>query len=200
MAVTGVVHPERIWRNVGARPGDVLVLTKALGTGIVTTARKRGRRHAGRASHRDREHAHAERRGARARCAISRCTPAPTSPASRSSATASRWRTAAACASWWTRRACRRSPAPAPSRGRTADRRLPPQPRLAGRPRRISADVPADLVEVAFDPQTSGGLLAAIPAATPDAAVAALHAAGVEAATIVGAVRERPDGPWIVLH
>src|SRR5262249_53763808 len=40
MAVTGGVHPERIWRNVGARAGDVLVLTKALGTGILTTAAK----------------------------------------------------------------------------------------------------------------------------------------------------------------
>jgi selenide,water dikinase len=41
MAVTGIVHPDRILRNVGARPGDVLVLTKPLGTGIVTTAIKR---------------------------------------------------------------------------------------------------------------------------------------------------------------
>lgn len=42
MAVTGLVHPERVLRNVGARPGDVLLLTKPLGTGIVTTAIKRG--------------------------------------------------------------------------------------------------------------------------------------------------------------
>src|SRR5690242_10413414 len=42
MAVTGTIHPDRIWRNVGARPGDVLVLTKPLGTAIVTTAAKRG--------------------------------------------------------------------------------------------------------------------------------------------------------------
>src|SRR5262245_60187495 len=42
MAVTGVVHPDRIWRNVGARAGDVLLLTKPLGTAIVTTAAKRG--------------------------------------------------------------------------------------------------------------------------------------------------------------
>src|SRR5262245_55686489 len=42
MAVTGLVHPDRIWRNVGARPDDVLVLTKALGTGILTTAAKHG--------------------------------------------------------------------------------------------------------------------------------------------------------------
>jgi len=38
MAVTGFVHPDKIWRNVGAKPGDRLVLTKALGTGIIATA------------------------------------------------------------------------------------------------------------------------------------------------------------------
>jgi selenide,water dikinase len=41
MAVTGLVHPSRILRNVGARPGDRLLLTKPLGSGIVTTAIKR---------------------------------------------------------------------------------------------------------------------------------------------------------------
>jgi len=40
MAVTGTVHPERIWQNGGARPGDLLVLTKPLGTGVITTAAK----------------------------------------------------------------------------------------------------------------------------------------------------------------
>src|SRR6266436_6171568 len=41
MAVTGVVHPDRVIRNVGVQPGDVLVLTKPLGTGIISTALKR---------------------------------------------------------------------------------------------------------------------------------------------------------------
>jgi selenide,water dikinase len=41
MAVTGLVHPDRVLRNVGARPGDVLLLTKPLGSGILTTAVKR---------------------------------------------------------------------------------------------------------------------------------------------------------------
>lgn len=41
-AVTGVVHPQRFWRNVGARPGDVLLLSKPLGTGVIATALKRG--------------------------------------------------------------------------------------------------------------------------------------------------------------
>jgi selenide, water dikinase len=42
MAVTGIVDPDRVLRNVGARPGDVLLLTKPLGSGILTTAIKRG--------------------------------------------------------------------------------------------------------------------------------------------------------------
>jgi selenide,water dikinase len=42
MAVTGLVHPARVLRNVGARPGDRLLLTKPLGSGIVSTAIKRG--------------------------------------------------------------------------------------------------------------------------------------------------------------
>lgn len=42
LAVTGVVHPERFWRNAGAREGDALLLTKPLGMGTVSTALKRG--------------------------------------------------------------------------------------------------------------------------------------------------------------
>lgn len=40
LCVTGFVHPEHILKNVGARPGDVLVLTKKLGSGIITTGKK----------------------------------------------------------------------------------------------------------------------------------------------------------------
>jgi len=40
MVVLGMVHPDRIVRNAGARPGDLLVLTKPLGIGIITTAIK----------------------------------------------------------------------------------------------------------------------------------------------------------------
>ena len=41
-AVTGTVHPDRVVTNAAARPGDALVLTKPLGTGILTTALKAG--------------------------------------------------------------------------------------------------------------------------------------------------------------
>jgi len=43
LAVTGMVHPDRILGKGGARAGDVLVLTKPLGAGILTTAGKQGR-------------------------------------------------------------------------------------------------------------------------------------------------------------
>jgi selenide, water dikinase len=42
-AVTGSVHPDRILANGGAKAGDVLVLTKALGTGVISTAIKKGK-------------------------------------------------------------------------------------------------------------------------------------------------------------
>lgn len=42
LAVTGLVHPRHILTKGGARPGDLLVLSKPLGTGLLTTAQKRG--------------------------------------------------------------------------------------------------------------------------------------------------------------
>jgi len=40
-AVTGLIHPQRVWRNIGVQTGDVLLLTKALGTGVLSTALKK---------------------------------------------------------------------------------------------------------------------------------------------------------------
>ncbi len=42
LAVTGTAHPDRLLTNAGARPGDMLILTKPLGTGVLTTALKSG--------------------------------------------------------------------------------------------------------------------------------------------------------------
>src|SRR5205807_8539181 len=40
-AVTGIINPKRVWRNVGAGTGYALLLTKAIGTGVLSTAMKR---------------------------------------------------------------------------------------------------------------------------------------------------------------
>jgi selenide, water dikinase len=42
LSVTGLVHPARVWTNAGARSGDTLILTKAIGTGTLSAALKRG--------------------------------------------------------------------------------------------------------------------------------------------------------------
>lgn len=41
LSVTGIIHPSRVFKNIGAKPGDALVLTKPIGVGIQTTAIKR---------------------------------------------------------------------------------------------------------------------------------------------------------------
>ena len=38
LSVTGIVHPQKYWRNVGAKPGDVLILTKPIGSGVIFNA------------------------------------------------------------------------------------------------------------------------------------------------------------------
>jgi selenide,water dikinase len=43
MAVTGTIHPDKIVRNGGVQEGDALILTKPLGTGIISTALKKGK-------------------------------------------------------------------------------------------------------------------------------------------------------------
>jgi selenide,water dikinase len=47
LSVTGTVHPQKVVKNSEARVGDVLILTKALGTGIISTANKAGMAEAG---------------------------------------------------------------------------------------------------------------------------------------------------------
>jgi len=42
-SVTGMVHPKKVLANKGARPGDALLLTKAIGTGVISTAIKKGK-------------------------------------------------------------------------------------------------------------------------------------------------------------
>ena len=82
LAVQGLVHPDRIFRKEGARVGDVLMLSKPLGTGVALaggSAERQGRRH--------RRHAPLNRAASEALQAhrSARSTPSPTSPATGSS-------------------------------------------------------------------------------------------------------------------
>ena len=199
MAVTGVVHPERIWRNVGARPGDALVLTKALGTGIVTTARKRG---AGTPEDEAAAVASMLALNAAAARALRAFTVHACTDVSGFSLLGHGFEMAHGSGVRLALDSARLPLLPG-ARSLVGDG-------ATGGCRRnrdwlgdrvdVAPDVPTDLVEIAYDPQTSGGLLVALPHDVARDAVAALHAAGVTAATIIGSVEDRTDGPWITLR
>jgi selenide, water dikinase len=193
MAVTGVIHPDRVIRNVGVQEGDALVLTKPLGTGIITTALKRRKASA-----------------ASLRAAIASMT-ALNDVASRvmqrfpvhacSDVTGfgllgHAFEMASGSRVTIVLEARRLPLLP-------GARRLAEQGYLTGGCKRnrdylkdqisFAPSVRDGLVEIALDPQTSGGLLIAVPKSEADALVAALHSSGVDAATTVGyAVARQP--------
>jgi selenide,water dikinase len=190
MAVTGLVHPDRITRNVGARVGDRLILTKALGTGIVTTAAKHDRAapHAIAAAIASMTTLNAAAAAVMRRFDVHACTDV----------------------SGFSLLGHSQEMAGAGVTLRLAAAALPVLPdaralasagELTGgcaRNRRYLADkvtvapgVAPDLVEVAFDPQTSGGLLIAVARDDADRLVAGLGAAGVTVAAVVGEVTPR---------
>jgi selenide,water dikinase len=200
MAVTGVIHPDRILRNVGAAAGDALVLTKPLGTGIVTTAVKRG--------------APAEDALAAAVASMTTLNGA--------AARALRDFRVHACTDVTGFGLLGHAYEMASGSGVriafAADRlpaipgarRLAADGHLTGGCRRnrewladkvtVATDVPADLAELAWDPQTSGGLLVALPAADAPALLAALSAAGVPTPVQIGTVEPRSEGGlWVAL-
>ena len=59
-AVTGTIHPQQVWANANAQILDALILTKGLGTGVISTAIKRGKARQAVDRRRDQVHDHAE--------------------------------------------------------------------------------------------------------------------------------------------
>ena len=178
-AVTGLVDPDRAWRNNTLRPGGRLILTKPIGTGLVNMA-------------------------LRAQCA----SEAAQRAAERAMGTLNK--VAAEVLAGFSVQACTdvtgfglaghaAEMAAGEVCGLTIQLdRVPLLPDVAeyaamglvpegayrnrdGRQRFLSGEMSGLALDLLFDPQTSGGLLAALPAAEADAALEALAAAGVEA-------------------
>jgi selenide,water dikinase len=193
MAVTGVVHPDRVIRNVGVQPGDALVLTKPLGTGIITTALKR--RQASKAS---------------VRAAV-----ASMIALNRTASAVMRSVPAHACSDVTGFGLLGHAREMADGSGVTivleaatlpllpGARRLAEHGSLTGGCRRnrdylkdkmaVDRSVAEGLLEVALDPQTSGGLLIALPSGRASAVISDLHSSGIKAATIVGYATARQE-------
>ena len=164
-AVTGLVDPARMLTNAAGQPGQALVLTKPLGTGVIATALKAGKAPEASVLASTAVDAAAQPRGRRGGARPRRHRRRPTSPASGSPATppGSRARAASRSRSSSSRcRCCRgRSSSPSSSRraGLKANRQaFEPRVEYGGRAEEARK-------ALLYDPQTSGGLLLLVPEA-----------------------------------
>jgi selenide,water dikinase len=200
LAVTGLVHPDRVWTNAGARPGDVLVLTKALGSGVLLNANLKGwvsdkAMEACLASLRTLNRTAAE---VAARFEIHAAT-----DVTGFGLAGHAFEIAAASDAQLRFRA-----AEIPvmdeaiamyERGMTTGSNEPNRC-LVAKDARFEADVEPAHEEVFVDPQTNGGLLLSVPEAQGGDLVRALYDAGVTRAALVGEVRPRDGGPHLVFR
>ena len=198
-AVTGEVRPDRVWSNAGARPGDLLVLTKPIGTGVISTAIKFGRApeeavDAAVASMRTLNRAANEALVSLGAGAVHACTDI-TGFGLIGHATEM-----AAASDVALIVDAARVPL-LPGAAALVDRNTPGGGRTNALHFAAGLSVPAGVEpairQLLHDPQTSGGLLAAVAPAHADAAVAALTRAGVSAARI-GQVAASGDARVVV--
>ena len=192
LAVTGFAHPGKILRNDGARPGDILILTKPLGVGILTTAAKAGMTDRALMERLYRQMATLNRDACRTmrEYQVHACTDVTgfglmghaTEMAQGSGCTLH----------------IEVSKVPYhPEALEMADMGLVPAGAYRNRDfaeptASILGDVSRAMQDILYDPQTSGGLLFAIPAAEAEACMAELNAV-IPAARVIGYVTEQLD-------
>ena len=200
MAVTGLVHPDRILRNVGARPGDRLLLTKPLGSGILTTALKRGVASEAEVASVTETMAALNRAAGEVLAASGAVT--ALTDVTGFGLLGHAWEMAEGSGAVLRIEAARVPLLPGVRAH--AERGVLPGGSLANlewaRPHaRFGAGVDEVARKVLADAQTNGGLLAAVREDRAEAVGALLADRGVEAAWI-GEVREAPEGPALVVE
>lgn len=180
-AITGEVDPQKILANAGARPGDRLILTKPLGTGIIATAIKFGRAtepaiQAAISSMTTLNRAAAEALATLPDGVVHACTDVTgfglIGHATEMAVAGSVSLELDAVSVPLLEGALELVRGNVPGGGRTNRQHF-------GERVTIAAGVAADVSDLLYDPQTSGGLLVAVDPASADAALAALSAAGV---------------------
>ncbi len=197
-SVTGDVHPDRIWKNAGAKTGDRLVLTKPLGTGIIVRATKFGRSTADQLAG-----AVASMLTLNLAAADAARTPPPDWIHACTDITGfglAGHATEIALASGVTLTFQAETLPVLPGAVELAVQNLPCGGRSNQRHyERLAVDpgVRPELFLICCDPQTSGGLLFSVPADRADAFVEAQRAAGVSAST-VGEVEPRSASGTLV--
>lgn len=195
LSVTGVIHPDRILFNNGAKPGDHLILTKPLGTGIVSTALKGGLADAALVARSVACMTTLNRNAAELMAEMTEihaCTDVTGfgflgHALEMAEGSGIGMRIRAADVPYF------------PEIRPFVEEGLVPGGLIRNRKFRekqldIGPDCPDWLIDILFDPQTSGGLLIALP---PDAAaelLRRLHAKGADEAAVVGEVASTPKG------
>ena len=199
MAVTGTVHPDRVIRNGGARAGDRLVLTKALGTGIVASGIKRRETNEQELSEaivsmvalNDEAGSLLHSMGARA------CTDITgfglvghaAEMAAASDGVRLEFDSGALALLPGTARLAEAGLVTGGSRRNRE---------FLGRKLSLSRDLAPALVEAVIDPQTSGGLLVSLPSQRAGDYVEALHAKGLRPSLVGRVVARKPRSPVLV--
>lgn len=186
VSVSGLVHPDEILLNRGAKDGDALVLTKALGTGVVTTAIKAGKASAEAIARvaKSMEALNASAAGIMRGYPVHACTDVTGfglvghgAEMVEDSQVGLVFQAASL-------------PVFEEAPGYVAAKLVPGGLQRNRKYRNelveVADGVDAALTDLAFDPQTSGGLLIALPADRADDLVDALHGAGVDAAARIG--------------
>jgi selenide,water dikinase len=197
LAVTGVVHPDRIWRNQGARPGHAVLLTKALGVGLILSAFRGGQ--AGRGE----LEAAAASMTRLNRYAAESLHGFPVSAATDVTGFGLAGHLSEMAGSGLTivvdfdslpiLGGARRCAEEFLATGGGQRNRV----QLAGRVDLSAIDSAAE--EIVYDPQTSGGLAVCLPAAEARAALEAVRAGGDPSAAIIGQVERRSGGAAVVV-
>ena len=199
LAVQGVVHPDRIWTNAGAKPGDALVLTKPLGTGVLFNAVRDGRWPLADLERDVLPRCAALNRAAAEvaqRCSIHAATDVTGFGIAGHGHELAVGAGARLVLDYAALPVLDGAVAMYTAGVRTGSNT--PNRALVAETLQVRADLSAAPQEILVDPQTSGGLLFSLPAAEADALVAARHAAGVDAAARVGEIE--PGAPAVIVR
>jgi selenide,water dikinase len=194
LSVTGTVHPKRLVANSGARPGDRLILTKPLGTGIISTAVKAGKA--------------PEEVAALVAKSMATLNKEASALMQQAGVHAGTDVTGFGLIGHTSEVAVNSevgiklfsSKVPLfPEVERLAEHGLRPGGLKRNRDFyaasvEISRDVPSPRQDILFDPQTSGGLLISLPAAKADVLLDNLNQVGIREAAIIGEVVSEPKG------
>lgn len=184
LSVTGTVHPDAVLTNAAAVPGDILILTKALGTGILSTAARAGMFATGvEAAKQSMITLNKKAAECMGRFQVHACT-----DVTGFGLLGHLYEMASGSG---TQVEINSSALPLlPEVLEAADMGLVPAGAYSNRDYlksvSFAASVPEKMRDVCFDPQTSGGLLMSIPENQAAQLLAALHAAGVTTAAIIG--------------